>query len=219
MTMTEAMHERHTVRRYTDKTLPREMIEKLNMRIDENNDRFGLSIKLITNESSAVGVLVKLILAKGVKNYFILAGDGSEDAAEKLGYSSADLMLYAQTLGLNTWYIGGTFNHGVSKYADGKKVIGIVAVGFGENGGVPHKSKSAELVSHYDGETPDWFVNGIEAALLAPTALNKQDFKLIGGKDSVRIEIDNGIFTGANKGIIKYHFELGAGKENFHWEN
>ena len=26
--------------------------------------------------------------------------------AVKLGYSSADLMLYAQTLGLNTWWIG-----------------------------------------------------------------------------------------------------------------
>ena len=31
-------------------------------------------------------------------------------------------------------------------------------------------------------------------------------------------EIDNGIFTGANKGLIKYHFELGAGKESFEWE-
>ena len=34
----------------------------------------------------------------------------------------------------------------------------------------------------------------------------------------VKIEIDNGIFTGANKGLIKYHFELGAGKESFEWE-
>lgn len=218
MTMTEAMHERHTVRRYTDKVLPREIIEMLDARVDENNSRFGLSIRLITNSADGLNLFAKLA-AKGVKNYFVLAADGGENAAERLGYSSADLMLYAQTLGLNTWYIGGTFDHGVSKYADGKKVIGIVAVGFGENGGVPHKSKSAEQVSHYDGEVPDWFASGIEAALLAPTAMNCQGFKLFGNGNSVRLEKCSVMFTPADRGIVKFHFELGAGKESFHWEN
>ena len=218
MTMTEAMHERHTVRKYTDKALPQEIIEKLNARIDENNSRFGLSIKLITDSADGLNLFAKLS-AKGVKNYFVLAGNGGDEASEKLGYSSADLMLYAQTLGLNTWYIGGTFNHGVIKYADGKKVIGIVAVGYGENGGVPHKSKSAEQVSHYDGEAPDWFRNGVEAALLAPTAMNCQGFKLIGSGNNVKIEKNSAMFTPADRGIVKYHFELGAGKDNFHWEN
>lgn len=179
MTMTEAMRERHTVRKYTDKALPQEIIEKLNARIDENNSRFGLAVKL--------------------------------------GYSSSDLMLFAQTLGLNTWYIGGTFNHGVAKYADGKNVIGIVAVGFGETNGIPHKSKSAEQASHYDGEAPDWFKNGVEAALLAPTAVNCQGFRLIGNGNSVKLEKNSAMFTPADRGIVKHHFELGAGKDNFHW--
>lgn len=218
MTMTEAMHERHTVRKYAEKALSQEIIEKLNARIDENNSRFGLSVKLITDSADGLNLFAKLA-AKGVKNYFVLAGNGGDEAAEKLGYSSADLMLYAQTLGLNTWYIGGTFNHGVSKYADGKKVIGIVAVGYGENSGVPHKSKSAEQVSHYDGETPDWFEKGVEAALLAPTAMNCQGFKLIGSGNGVKLEKTGAMFTPADRGIVKYHFELGAGKDNFHWEN
>lgn len=218
MTMTEAMHERHTVRKYTEKALSQEIIEKLNARIDENNSRFGLSIKLITDSADGLNLFAKLA-AKGVKNYFVLAGNGGDEASEKLGYSSADLMLFAQTLGLNTWYIGGTFNHGVAKYADGKKVIGIVAVGYGETSGVPHKSKSAEQVSHYDGEVPDWFRNGVEAALLAPTAMNCQGFRLIGSGNGVKIEKTSAMFTPADRGIVKYHFELGAGKDNFHWEN
>lgn len=218
MTMTEAMHERHTVRKYTEKALSQEIIEKLNARIDENNSRFGLSIKLITDSADGLNLFAKLA-AKGVKNYFVLAGNGGDEASEKLGYSSADLMLFAQTLSLNTWYIGGTFNHGVAKYADGKKVIGIVAVGYGETNGVPHKSKSAEQVSHYDGEALDWFRNGVEAALLAPTAMNCQGFKLIGSENGVKIEKTSAMFTPADRGIVKYHFELGAGKDNFHWEN
>lgn len=218
MTMTEAMHERHTVRKYTEKELSQEIIEKLNARIDENNSRFGLSIKLITDSADGLNLFAKLA-AKGVKNYFVLAGNGGDEASEKLGYSSADLMLCAQTLGLNTWYIGGTFNHGVAKYADGKKVIGIVAVGYGETNGVPHKSKSAEQVSHYDGEALDWFRNGVEAALLAPTAMNCQGFRLIGSGNGVKVEKTSAMFTPADRGRVKYHFELGAGKDNFHWEN
>lgn len=218
MTIKEAMKKRHMVRKYVDKKIPEDLVSKLNERIEENNKKYDLSIKLMLDNDKAVNSIIKLLLAKGVKNYIILAGNDTEDLAEKLGYFSADIMLYAQTLGLNTWYVGGTFNRGVSKYVPNKKVIGIVAVGYGVNNGVAHKSKTLEEVSSYEGTMPEWFKNGIEASLLAPTALNKQDYKIIGKGNEVKIEIDNGIFTGANKGLIKYHFELGAGKENFEWE-
>lgn len=218
MTIKEAMKERHMVRKYVDKKIPDDLVSKINERIEENNKKYNLSIKLMLDNNKAVNSIIKLLLAKGVKNYIILSGNDTDDLAEKLGYSSADIMLYAQTLGLNTWYVGGTFNHGVSKYVPNKKVIGIVAIGYGVNNGTAHKSKALEEVSSYDGTMPEWFKNGIEASLLAPTALNKQDYKIIGKGNKIKIEIDNGIFAGANKGLIKYHFELGAGKENFEWE-
>jgi hypothetical protein len=162
---------------------------------------------------------MKLIMAKGVNNFIILAGDNSENLDERLGYSGADIMLYAQTLGLNTWWVGGTFNRSVSQYVENKKVTGIIAIGYGESQGKPHKSKMVEDVSKYNGTViPSWFISGVDGALLAPTALNKQDFMIIGDGNKVKIECDNGIFTGSNVGLIKYHFELGAGKENFEWE-
>lgn len=45
-----------------------------------------------------------------MNNYIALAGEETPDFDEKIGYCSADIMLYAQTLGLNTWWVGGTFN-------------------------------------------------------------------------------------------------------------
>ena len=67
-------------------------------------------------------------------------------------------------------------------------------------------------------EAPEWFKRGAQAALLAPTALNRQDFKieLRGGK--ISIERESGKSADVSLGIVKYHFELGAGKENFEWE-
>ncbi len=219
MTMEEAMKKRHTVRKYTDISLESDVTEQLIHRIEENNDKFHLTIRLNTNDTSAFNALIKLFLAKGVKNYFVLSGPDSPNLDEKLGYCGADLMLYAQTLGLNTWWVGGTFNRKKLNEKAGKnKVIGIIAVGYGTNQGTAHKSKSYEDIASYDGKAPEWFRKGVEAVLLAPTALNKQAFSIKGYDRYVKITCDNGIFTGADLGLAKYHFELGAGMENFQWD-
>ena len=33
----------------------------------------------------------------------------------------------------------------------------------------------------------------------------------------VELRCENGIFSGVDAGLVKYHFELGAGTENFEW--
>ena len=69
------------------------------------------------------------------------------------------------------------------------------------------------------GEIPAWFIDGVNAALLAPTALNKQEFTIKGVGSKVVITANKeSIFSGADIGLVKYHFELGAGKENFSWD-
>ena len=218
MGIKEAMFQRHTVRKYLKKELSKDVIESLTNRIDENNKKNGLNMKLMINDEGAISPIFKLILAKGVRNYIILSGNESSDLDEKLGYSGADIMLYAQTLGLNTWWVGGTFNRNVSKHVDNKKVIGLIAVGYGQNQGVKHKSKTLEAVSKYEGDMPEWFKEGVNSALLAPTALNKQDFMITGKTNKVSISYNNSVYANANVGLIKYHFEMGAGKENFEWE-
>ena len=188
MDLKEAMQKRHMVRKYIDKSLPDDLINRINERISMNNEKHKLSMKLMINNNKGVNSIMKLIMAKGVNNFIILAGDNSENLDERLGYSGADIMLYAQTLGLNTWWVGGTFNRSVSQYVENKKVTGIIAIGYGESQGKPHKSKMVEDVSKYNGTViPSWFISGVDGALLAPTALNKQDFMIIGDGNKGRI--------------------------------
>ena len=217
MDMKQAMRQRHTVRKFTSEPLSAELFSQLNDRVRANNERFGLAISLKVGDESALPGALKLFFAKGVRNYFVLAGSDRPGLDEDLGYASADLMLFAQTLGLNTWWIGGTFSRkNVEQAVPGKKVIGIVAVGFGATSGVAHKSKTAAEVSSYEGPEPQWFADGVQAALLAPTALNKQCFRIAGAGNKVSIAEDGGAFNGADIGIVKYHFELGAGTA-FEW--
>lgn len=217
MDMKQAMRQRHTVRKFTSEPLSVELISRLNDRVRANNERFGLAISLKVDDESALPGALKLFFAKGVRNYFVLAGSDRPGLGEDLGYASADLMLFAQALGLNTWWIGGTFSRkNVEQAVPGKKVIGIVAVGFGATPGVAHKSKTAAEVSSYEGTAPQWFEDGVQAALLAPTALNKQCFRIVGTGNKVSVSENGGVFSGADIGIVKYHFELGAGNA-FEW--
>ncbi len=218
MAITKAMRERHTVRRYADKPIPADIVQKLEERIALDNDTYGTAVKLMVDDARAFNAALKLVLAKGVRNYLILSGDDAPDLEERLGWCSADIMLYAQELGLNSWWVGGTFSRGaVSKLVAGKKVVGIVALGYGATQGKPHKSKTPDQVSEYKGEAPIWFKEGVEAALLAPTALNRQAFRIEGEGNRVSIIYEKGAFSGADLGLVKYHFEAGAGKGNFQW--
>ncbi len=220
MTIKEAIKERHMVRQYTDKTIPTDIVESLNARITENNKKYNLHLALVVGNSDGIGSMAKLLLSKTVNNYIVLAGVDAPNLDEKLGYCGADLILYAQTLGLNTWWVGGMFNgKGALKNLNNKnvRVNGVIAIGYGKTQGVPHRSKTAAEISRYNGKTPQWFVDGVDALLYAPTALNKQPYVVSGDGNKVSISAGNGHFSDIDLGIGKYHFEVGAGKENFEW--
>lgn len=220
MTIKEAIRKRHMVRKYIDKPIPTDIVKLLNERIAGNNKNYNLKLALVTGNSDGLSGVAKLLLAQNVNNYIVLAGADTPGLDEKLGYCGADLTLYAQTLGLNTWWVGGMYNgKGAKKnLEDGSvRVNGIIAVGYGQTQGVQHKSKTAAEISQYDGKAPQWFVDGVEALLYAPTALNKQAFKIEGRGNKVSIKCDSGHFAGIDLGIGKYHFEIGAGKDNFEW--
>ena len=221
MTIKEAIRERHTVRQYTDKAIPADIVGLINARIAENNKKYDLDLALAVGNSDGIGGMAKLLLSRTVNNYIVLAGADAPELDEKLGYCGADLILYAQTLGLNTWWVGGMFNgKGALKNLSNKavRVNGVIAVGYGRTQGVPHKSKTAAEISEYNGDVPQWFVDGVDALLYAPTALNKQPYVVKGDGNKVSILAGDGHFSGIDLGIGKYHFEVGAGRENFEWD-
>ena len=81
-----------------------------------------------------------------------------------------------------------------------------------------------EDVSNASDITPSWFRKGVEAALLAPTAVNQQkfSFEYVGMKNNRhQLRAKKGVsmigYTLMDLGIAKCHFEIGAGKNNFDW--
>ena len=107
---------------------------------------------------------------------------------------------------------------------EGEKIASYIAIGYGETQGVGHKIKTVEQVSNASDITPSWLKKGVEAALLAPTAVNQQkfSFEYVGmSNNHHQVRAKKGFsmigYTKMDLGIAKYHFEIGAGQVNFEW--
>lgn len=224
MDLMDAMLRRHSVRAYVDRPLAQETVEQLKEMIARCNAESGLHIQLITDEPKAFASrMARYGQFHCVRNYIAMVGPKTPELDEKCGYYGEKLVLFAQQLGLNTCWVGLTYKKtGDISVAAGEKLVLVISLGYGVTQGVPHRSKHLPKVCRVAGEMPEWFRLGMEAALLAPTALNQQKFFLTlegagGGKARVSAKAGVGFYTKVDLGIVKYHFELGAGTENFVW--
>lgn len=226
MTLQEAITARHSVRKYIDKEIPADIVTVLQDKIAEYNKVGNLNIQLVLNETRAFTGMLSYGSFSGVRNYFVMVGKKGADLDERVGYYGEQLVLLAQTLGLNTCWVGLSYRKVPEAYNVGKdeKLACMIALGYGETQGVSHKIKTIEQVSNASDLTPAWFKRGVEAALLAPTAVNQQkfSFEYVGmSNNRHQVRAKKGIsmigYTQMDLGIAKLHFEIGAGKENFIW--
>ncbi|MBQ7540438.1 MAG: nitroreductase family protein [Bacteroidaceae bacterium] len=214
MTLLEAIKARHSVRQFTERPIEPEKVALLQKEVERINAESGLHFQLLTEEPVAFSSkLAHYGKFRNVRNYFAIIGRKSEENNEKAGYFGEELVLLAQTLGLNTCWVGLTYkkNPSVLHIEKGEHVICLIALGYGENQGVLHRSKPLKKVATSEHEMPEWFRNGVEAALLAPTALNQQKFRItLRADNSVEFSKGWGFYTATDLGIIKKHFEIGA---------
>ena len=225
MTLEEAIRARHSVRKYIDKPLEANDVAAIRSAIERINSESGLHIQLVLDEPKAFNGMFITTYGQfsGVSNYFVMAAPKGKAWEEKVGYYGEQLVLLAQTLGLNTCWVGLTYKKVPEAYSlkDREIIHGVISLGYGENQGKQHPLKPLEDFYNAEGEVPGWFLAGVEAALLAPTAVNQQKFKFIlhpGNIVEARPLFSMVGYTIVDLGIVKYHFELGAGKENFSWK-
>lgn len=217
MEIMEAMKQRHSVRQYTDQRIEKEAAEKLQGEIDACNKESGLHIQLVTDEPKAFdGFMAHYGKFSGVKNYIALIGKKGPKLEETCGYYGERLVLLAQRLGLNSCWAAMTYSKikGAYEVKAGEKLCCVISIGYGVNQGVSHKVKKVEELCQVNGQMPQWFREGVEAAQLAPTAMNQQKFYFVLKEDQVAAKTKAGFYTKVDLGIAKYHFEIGAGVGN-----
>ena len=224
MTESEAIQARHSVRKYIDKPIEAEKIEAIQKCIDLCNREGGVHFQLIANEPEAFSsIMAKYGKFEGVNNYIAIIAPKGNNGSVMAGYYGEKLVLLIQTLGMNTCWVGGTFKKIREAYTIGigEELKCVISLGYGTTQGKQHPQKKTFAdVAQAQEPVPEWFKNGVEAALLAPTAVNQQKFRFI-LHDNNRVEAQAKFsfigYSHLDLGIAKYHFEVGAG-DSFSWE-
>ena len=213
MEIIELMKERHSVRQYTDKKIEKEKREVLNALIAKINQKAGLHIQIIYDEPKCFNsMMAHYGKFDGVNNYIALVREKSKPD-EALGYYGEQIVLKAQELGLNTCWVAMTHGKSKAQIDKGEKLVCLISLGYGKTAGAAHKSKKLSEVCNYKKDMPEWFLSGMEATLLAPTAMNRQKFYFeLLPDNSIKISCGKGLYTKLDLGIVKYHFEVVSGK-------
>lgn len=219
MDLWEAMRSRHSVRQYRSKPIEEDVADAMRQAVETAAFSSGLRIVLCLDEPNAFQANKPSYGSfKNCANYIILAGSKGVD--ETVGYFGEQLVLRAQQLGLNTCWVALTYEKSAPpiELAAGEKIYDLIALGYGATPGYAHRSKPLSRVAKLADDDPQWYRQGLEAAMLAPTAINQQRFRIERvGERGVKAKALLGPCSKTDLGIVKYHFELGAGKENFDW--
>lgn len=213
MEMLEVMKARHSVRQYTNKEIPVNIRKQLLDKVGQLNQESGLHMQLFFDEPECFDS-AKAHYGKfsGVRNYLSIVGKKDANLDEKSGYYGEQIVLLAQSLGINSCWVGLTHGKSHAYIGKGEKQSVVIALGYGENQGVSHKTKDIDALCSVKEDMPDWLKQGMEGAMLAPTAMNQQKFLISYDGNHLKAKVNGrGFFAKMDLGIVKYHFECLSG--------
>lgn len=233
MTLSEAISVRTSLRTYLPDPITPEQRRELGKVIDMCNRRSGLHFRLVCDRPGPFDSIKKSYgMLRGVRNFFVFAGPADDpNLEEKCGYYGEQVVLTAVTMGLGTCWVGGTYDRKECQdlIEPGEKLVCVAAVGFtpkeptGREKFIlkavrPKRRAASELAEGLD-RAPDWYADGVAAAQLAPSAMNRQGYRFTWGQDATaRASLtDTGAFSLVDLGIAKLHFELGAHGGEWMW--
>ena len=221
MITVETIRERHSVREYDGKPLSRAEFDALGAVVEECARESGLDIQLVGDNPEVFNVIARFGLIRECRTHvaFVLddakAGDVAAD--EAIGYWGQKIVLAAQDMGLNTcWCALCSRRKSRAVVAPGKKIRLVIAVGHGKTQGFSRKTKSVEALSSVEcAKEPA----AMEAAQLAPTAMNNQNFKitLLSDGKTVRIDAPQSGLNVIDEGIVRCNFEIAANEAGADW--
>ena len=225
MITVETIRERHSVREYDGKPLSRAEFDALGAVVEECARESGLDIQLVGDNPEVFNVIARFGLIRECRTHVAFVVDdakaGDVAADEAIGYWGQKIVLAAQDMGFNTcWCALCSRRKSRAVVAPGKKNRLVIAVGHGKTQGFSRKTKSVEALSSVEcAKAPAWFAATMEAAQLAPTAMNNQNFKitLLSDGKTVRIDAPQSGLNVIDEGIVRCNFEIAANEAGADW--
>jgi hypothetical protein len=229
--------EKRRSRRHFDAglSLAAEVVAALDRVCSEFTPFPGARSCLVTDPSKNVfkGIIGAYGRIIGAPAFIAFVGDMEEPSVqEKVGYTGEGIILEATALGLGTCWVGGFFRREIVasaiELADTEQILAITPVGYAMEaehwqerlmtgfGRSRHRLPLARLVSGPPREQwPGWVGVSLEAARLAPSAVNRQPWRFEVKEDGVAISVRTRgpqfrVSKRLDCGIAMLHLEVAA---------
>ncbi len=223
-----AITQRTSRRSYQKQSIEPQKTVQIKALIDEINEKSGLHIQFIENGNRFLnGFKASYGLITGMPSLIALVGNTRDPELKRsVGYYGEFLVLECVSLGLGTCWISGTYDRKECLQSLNMKaeedLVCVIAVGNTAQGkGIKEQLVSRlngrkqtfdELLKEQDGNLPPWVVSGIEAARLAPSAVNGKPigYRFKDNRLTVFITKKNHGAETIDLGISMANFQLGA---------
>jgi nitroreductase len=231
-----AIVKRHSRRQYeSGKAVSPEIWQRLQTVARTFKPFPGVRVELADAAAETIfkGALGPYGKVKGAPDYTVIIGDTSQpNFQEAAGYTGEGLILEATSMGLSTCWVGGFFN----PYAAAKqfplqpkeRILAVSPLGYTEQSktfeekvlsGFGRNSKRIPLTQFVSGleptRYPEWMSDALEAVRFAPSAMNRQPWRLYIESNSVLFSTSGGLsdFNVSKRldcGIAMLHFDAAA---------
>jgi hypothetical protein len=231
-----AVFKRCSRRQFNARNLPESILSHL-LSFTQNLNRHiqGARAVVVTDEPEEIfkGAIGSYGKIKGAPAYVAFLGNMKDpNVQEKVGILGEFFILEATSIGLATCWVGGFFKPDVAQahinFDSDEQVIAISPLGFVEDKFTleeklmsslvtSRKRKNLETLLVGSSEVPlsNWVSTALEAARLAPSAVNRQPWRFTLENEVLRVSVDNGrdsshVSKRLDCGIAMAHIEVGA---------
>lgn len=236
MNMTEIIRTRRSVRTFSERPIPAEVLEQLNTFMQGIETPYGIPVRFVLLNAKEHGLSTPVI--SGGEYYIGGAVESVPHAEEAFGYAFEKLVLYAWSMGLGTTWIGGTMNRTPFERAlqltDREVMPAVSPLGYPAEKmslretvmrkGTKANSRAAFEENFFDGSFAVPLTESkagrlampLEMVRLAPSAVNKQPWRVVLTENAVHFYVKKGaggMVGGMQKidlGIALCHFALTA---------
>ena len=232
----QLVRDRRSVRSFSDRPIEREILAQGTAFMNQIKNPYGIPVRFVLLNAKEHGLSCPVI--SGGDWYICAAAERVPHGEEAFGYAFEQLVLYAQSHGLGTTWIGGTMNRGLFERAMqlqvGEEMLCITPLGY------PAEKMSLREVMMRKGTKADarndfeaLFFDGsfakpltkaragrlakpLELVRLAPSAVNKQPWRVVVTDSAVHFYVKKakgaavGSMQKIDMGIALCHFALGA---------
>lgn len=242
----DAVNIRTSIRSYDPDPIDDDTARQLDMTIDAVNMLADAHIQLVRDQPAVFADANASGHLNNAANYLAVVGPKDDGARERAGFYTERVVLAATLRGLGTCWVGGSWDRSKAarhcRLSAGEELYLGVVIGYPERHFDRMAKSYTELAAmrdaHRESKTyeqftapmsdearaaaPDWFKAGVQAAMKAPSAMNRQPivFSYNPDDDTAAAMIDPNVESGQalnDLGIAKLHFQIGAGSGTWAW--